>query len=69
VNVETKEQSKRWMHTHSPNTPKQFKQILSVRKLMAALFWESEGVLMVQFMQQGTDSNARSVLRNTKRTA
>jgi hypothetical protein len=25
VNVETKEQSKQWMHTHSPNRPKQVK--------------------------------------------
>jgi hypothetical protein len=29
VSVETKEQSKQWMHTHSPNKPKQFKQMLS----------------------------------------
>jgi hypothetical protein len=29
VNVETKEQSKQWMHTHSPNKPKKFKQMLS----------------------------------------
>jgi hypothetical protein len=27
VNVETKEQSKQWMHTHSPNKPKKFKQM------------------------------------------
>jgi hypothetical protein len=25
VNVETKEQSKKWMHTHSPNNLKKFK--------------------------------------------
>jgi hypothetical protein len=29
VNVETKEQSKQWMHTHSPNKPK----ILNKRRL------------------------------------
>jgi hypothetical protein len=29
VNVETKEQSKQWMHTYPPNKPKQFKQMLS----------------------------------------
>jgi hypothetical protein len=27
VNVETKDQSKQWMHTHSPNKPKKFKQM------------------------------------------
>jgi hypothetical protein len=26
VNVETKEQSKQWLHTHSPNKPKKFKK-------------------------------------------
>jgi histone-lysine N-methyltransferase SETMAR len=29
VNVETKEQSKKWVHTHSPNKPTKFKQTLS----------------------------------------
>jgi hypothetical protein len=28
VNVETKEQSKQWMHTHLPNKPKKFKSCL-----------------------------------------
>jgi uncharacterized damage-inducible protein DinB len=54
VNAETKEQSKQWMHTQSPNKPKKFKQIMSARKLMAAVFWARKGVLMVEFMQQGT---------------
>jgi acyl-CoA thioesterase len=54
VNVEPKEQSKQWMHTHSPNKPKEFKQTLSARKLMAAVVWDRDGVLMVEFMQQGT---------------
>jgi hypothetical protein len=26
VNVQTKEQSKQWMHTHSPNKSKKYKQ-------------------------------------------
>jgi hypothetical protein len=53
ANVETKEQSQ-WMHTHSPSKPKKFKQTLSARKLMAAVFWDRKGVLIVEFMQQGT---------------
>jgi hypothetical protein len=52
VNVETKEQ---WMHTHSPNKLKSLnKHCLPARKLMAAVSWERKGVLMVEFMQQGT---------------
>jgi hypothetical protein len=54
VNIETKDQSKQWVHTHSPNKPKQFKQTLSTRKLMATVFWDRKGVLMVEFMQHGT---------------
>jgi hypothetical protein len=53
VKVETKEQSKQWMHTHSSNKPKKINHT-SARKLMAAVFWDSKGVLMVEFMQQGT---------------
>jgi hypothetical protein len=53
VNVETKEQSKEWLHMHSPNKRKKFKQ-MSARKLMAVVFWYRKWVLMVEFMQQGT---------------
>jgi hypothetical protein len=53
VNVETKEQSKQWMHTHSPNKLKKFKQTLAASKLMAPVFWDTKRVLMVEFMQQG----------------
>jgi hypothetical protein len=42
------------MHTHSTKKPKKFKQKLSVRMLMAADFWDKNGVLTVEFMQQGT---------------
>jgi hypothetical protein len=52
VNVETKEQSKQLMCTHSPNKLKKFKET-SARKLFAAVFWERSGVLLVEFMQQG----------------
>jgi hypothetical protein len=54
VNVETKEQSKEWMHTYSPNKSKKFRQTLSSRKLMVAVFWDMKGMQMVEFMQQGT---------------
>jgi hypothetical protein len=54
VNVETEEQPEQWMHMHSPNKPKKFKQTLSAGKLVAAVFWARKGVQMVEFMQQGT---------------
>jgi hypothetical protein len=40
-------------HTHSPNKPRKFKQT-SARKLMANVLWDRKGVLIVEFMQQGT---------------
>jgi hypothetical protein len=53
LNVETKEQLKQWMHTHSPNKLKNCKH-MSYRKLIAAVFWDRKGVLMVEFVQEGT---------------
>jgi hypothetical protein len=32
VNVQTREQSKQWIHTHSPKKPKKFKQTSSASK-------------------------------------
>jgi hypothetical protein len=54
VNVETKEQSRQWIHTHSPNKPRKFKQLLANRKLMAAVFWDRKGVLLIEVMEPGT---------------
>jgi hypothetical protein len=42
------------MHTHSPNKARKFKQNLPARNLIAAVFWDRKGVLMVKFMQKGT---------------
>jgi hypothetical protein len=54
LKVETKEQSKQGVYTHSPNKPKKFKKhYLPATKLMATVFWDRRGVLMVAFMQQG----------------
>jgi hypothetical protein len=64
VDVETKEQSKQLMHTHSP---KLNKRCLSARKLMATVFWDSKGVLMVEFMQQGSTITPEVYSKNTKK--
>jgi hypothetical protein len=34
---------------------------------MATVFWDRRGVLMVEFVQQGTTINVRNVLLNTKK--
>jgi hypothetical protein len=53
VNVESNEQSKQWMHTHSPNKPRKFKK-LPARKLMETVFWDRKGVLIMEFVQRKT---------------
>jgi hypothetical protein len=57
VNVETKEQSKQWMHTHSLNKPNKLNNCLPARKLMATVFWYRKGVLMVNVIHATTDHN------------
>jgi hypothetical protein len=43
------------MHTHSPDKPKNLnKHCLPARRLMVAVLWDRKGVLVVEFMQQGT---------------
>jgi hypothetical protein len=54
VNVETKQQSQQWMHTHAPDKPKSLNKRLLARKLMATVSRDRKRVLMVEFMQQGT---------------
>jgi hypothetical protein len=66
-NVETTEQSKQWMHTHSRNKPRKFKQMLSAfQKADGNCFLgqDRKGMLMVEFMQQGTTITS-CVLQNT----
>jgi hypothetical protein len=70
VNVETKEESKQWMHTHSPNKPRILNErCLPARKLMATVFWDRKGVLMVEFMQKGTTITSDVYCETRKKTA
>jgi hypothetical protein len=67
MDVKTKEQSKQWMHTHSPNKPRKFKQTLSSKKLMATVFWGRKGVLMVEFMQHETTLTSEVYCKKRKK--
>ncbi|GBO05126.1 hypothetical protein AVEN_130696-1 [Araneus ventricosus] len=76
VTPESKQQSMEWRHTHSHVRDKA-KQTLSQRKIMASVFWDRNGVLLVDFMQRGTTINAvvygqtlrklRSAIQNKRR--
>jgi hypothetical protein len=69
VTVETKEQSKQLMHTHSPNKPKRLLTTLSARKLMATAFWYRKGAQMVEFMQQETPVTSKLYCMQSTKTA
>jgi len=56
---ETKQASRQWKHKESP-TPTKFKVVSSVSKVMATVFWDMRGVLLVEFQERGTTVNASS---------
>jgi hypothetical protein len=69
VNVETKEQSKQWMHTRSPNKPKKFKQTSTCQQADGSCFMRQERSADGGIHAARDHNNIRSVLRNTKKTA
>jgi hypothetical protein len=57
VTPDNKQQSMQWQHSASRKA-KKFKQTLSARKIMCTAFWDRRGVLLIDFMTQGTAINA-----------
>lgn len=49
---ETKQQSMTWKRPSSP-TPKKFKVASSAGKVMASVFWDAEGVIMIDYLEKG----------------
>jgi hypothetical protein len=60
VIVETKGQSKQWMHTF---TKQSRKRTLSVCKKADAIFWARNKVLMEEFTQQGTQQRQNCIAK------
>ena len=67
VNSEAKAASKQWMHPHSPNKPKKFKQTFSNRKRMATVFWNRRGILLVAFLPPGATINSEDYCETIKK--
>lgn len=63
---ESKRQSLQWRHTHSPSA-KKFKVQFSERKIMASVFWDRKGILLVDFMPKGTTINADAYCETLKK--
>jgi len=57
ITPESKQQSLHWKHTGSPKR-KKFKQTFSTRKIMCTVFWDTQGVLLVEFLPHGTINSA-----------
>jgi len=54
---ESKQQSLPWRHTHSRRTRK-LKTSISMKKIMASVFWDRKDILLVDFMPPGATVNA-----------
>ncbi|GBM50328.1 hypothetical protein AVEN_142338-1 [Araneus ventricosus] len=67
INVETKQQSMAWGHTGSPTQLRKARQTLSARKLMVTIFWDAQGILLIEFMTRGTTINSQVYCHTLKK--
>ena len=49
---ESKMRSKQWRHTDSP-PPCKFRTMPSVGKIMASVFWDAKGILLIDYLDRG----------------
>lgn len=63
---ESKQASMVWKHPWSPS-PKKFKVTQSAGKIMATVFWDHRGVLLVDFHPKGHNINAQTYCSTLKR--
>lgn len=66
---ESKQESMQW-HKKGAEPPKKFKVTPSAGKLMATVFWDSKGILMIEYTEKGHSITAASyanTLRNLKK--
>ena len=56
---ETKQASRQWKHKELP-TPTKFKVVPSASKVMATVFWDTRGVLLVEFQEHDRTVNTLS---------
>jgi len=54
---ETKQQSMEWQHSGSPR-PKKFRVQKSAGKVLASIFWDQDGILLIDYLPNGHTINA-----------
>ena len=58
LDPESKMQRMRWKQPGSLSTsPKKFKKASTAGRVMASVFWDSQGVIMTDYLQQGRTIN------------
>ena len=62
---ESKMQSKQWKHPGSPH-PEKFKWNHSAEKVIASIFWNSQGVIIIDYLERGCRINAYYAGRSTR---
>jgi len=54
--LETKQQSMEWQHSGSPH-PKKFRVQKSTGKVLASIFWDEDGILLIDYLPKGQTIN------------
>ena len=70
ITPKSKQKYLHWKHTGSSER-KKFKQTFSTRKTTCTVFWDRQGVLLVEFLSQGTTINSAlycETLKKLRRT-
>jgi len=58
---ETKQQSMEWRHSGSPH-PKKFRVEKSTGKILVLIFWDKDGILLIEYFPKGQSINAEYYL-------
>jgi hypothetical protein len=66
ISPETKRNSMMWKHPSSP-TAKKLKKATSVHKVMATVFWDMKGLLLVDFIHKNETINADRYFQTPKK--
>jgi hypothetical protein len=64
---ESKEQSKEWRHSGSP-LPKEFKTQKLSSKLLTSVFWDKDGILLVDYLENSEKINGKLLCCTSRRT-
>jgi len=54
---ETKQQSMEWRHSGSPR-PQKFRVQKSAGKVLTSIFWDQDGILLIDYLPKGQTINA-----------